>query len=66
MLSTENYYLQEQAKRMPEVDQELYFVIEEKNNGMVEIKNKIKLQKDHLQDMVFKRQMIQTITLRIK
>lgn len=32
LLSTENYYLQEQAKRMPEVDQELYFVIEEKNN----------------------------------
>jgi len=32
LLSTENFYLQEQAKRMPEVDQELYFVIEEKNN----------------------------------
>jgi preprotein translocase subunit SecA len=32
LLATENYYLQEQAKRMPEVDQELYFVIEEKNN----------------------------------
>ncbi|MGB0839948.1 MAG: preprotein translocase subunit SecA, partial [Chitinophagales bacterium] len=32
LLDTENYYLQEQAKRMPEVDKELYFVIEEKNN----------------------------------
>ncbi|OWY19466.1 preprotein translocase subunit SecA [Sphingobacteriales bacterium UPWRP_1] len=32
LLTTENFYLQEQAKRMPEVDQELYFVIEEKNN----------------------------------
>lgn len=32
LLKTENFYLQEQAKRMPEVDQELYFVIEEKNN----------------------------------
>lgn len=33
--NTENYYLQEQAKRMPEVDAELYFVIEEKNNNVV-------------------------------
>lgn len=32
LLATENHYLQEQAKRMPEVDEELYFVIEEKNN----------------------------------
>jgi len=29
---TENYYLQEQAKNMPKVDAELYFVIDEKNN----------------------------------
>ncbi len=33
--NTENYYLQEQSKRMPEVDAELYFVIEEKNNNVV-------------------------------
>ncbi|MFK7905935.1 MAG: preprotein translocase subunit SecA, partial [Chitinophagales bacterium] len=32
---TENHYLQEQSKRMPEVDGELYFVIEEKNNNVV-------------------------------
>ncbi len=32
LLNAENYYMQEQGKRMPEVDQELYFVIEEKNN----------------------------------
>jgi preprotein translocase subunit SecA len=31
---TENKYLQEQAKRMPEVDAELLFVIEEKNNSV--------------------------------
>lgn len=32
LLNTENFYLQEQAKRMPEVDAELYFVIDMKNN----------------------------------
>ena len=32
MRNTENHYLQEQAKRMPEVDSELYFVIDEKQN----------------------------------
>ena len=31
---TENFYLQEQAKHMPKVDQELYFVIEEKSNNV--------------------------------
>ena len=31
---TENLYLQEQAKHMPKVDQELYFVIEEKSNNV--------------------------------
>lgn len=31
---TENKYLQEQARRMPEVDAELLFVIEEKNNSV--------------------------------
>ncbi len=29
---TENFYLQDNAKEMPKVDQELYFVIEEKQN----------------------------------
>jgi len=31
---TENYYLQDNAKLMPEVDKELYFTIEEKNNSI--------------------------------
>ena len=29
---TENYYLQDQGKEMPKVDEELFFVIDEKNN----------------------------------
>ncbi|TVR77355.1 MAG: preprotein translocase subunit SecA [Chitinophagaceae bacterium] len=32
LLKTENYFMQEQSKNMPLVDEELYFVIEEKNN----------------------------------
>ncbi len=32
MHKTENIYLQENAKRMPEITEELYFVIDEKNN----------------------------------
>ena len=32
MQKAENYYLQEQQKHMPEVDEELYFNIDEKNN----------------------------------
>lgn len=31
---TENFYLQDNAKQMPEADSELYFVIEEKNNSV--------------------------------
>jgi preprotein translocase subunit SecA len=31
---TENYYLQDNAKLMPEVDKELYFTIEEKHNSI--------------------------------
>ena len=34
LLKTENYYLQDNAKLMPEVDKELYFTIEEKNNSI--------------------------------
>ncbi len=30
----ENYYLQEQQKNMPEIDKDLYFVIEEKQNSI--------------------------------
>lgn len=36
---TENYYLQEQSRRMPQVDKELYFIIDEKNNS-VDLTNK--------------------------
>lgn len=31
---TENFFLQDQGKQMPTVDQELFFVIEEKNNSV--------------------------------
>ncbi|RYY20395.1 MAG: preprotein translocase subunit SecA, partial [Sphingobacteriaceae bacterium] len=31
---TENYYMQDQNKEMPKVDEELYFVIDEKNNSV--------------------------------
>lgn len=31
---TENYYMQDQQKEMPKVDEELYFVIDEKNNSI--------------------------------
>ncbi len=32
LLKTENHYMQEQNKEMPKVDEELFFVIDEKNN----------------------------------
>ncbi|MBL7786550.1 MAG: preprotein translocase subunit SecA [Chitinophagales bacterium] len=34
LTEAENYYMQENNKRMPEVDKELLFVIEEKNNSV--------------------------------
>ena len=34
MQRTENFYLQDNAKRMPFVDQELYFALEEKNHAI--------------------------------
>lgn len=34
MQKTENYYLQDNAKLMPEVDKELFFTIEEKHNSI--------------------------------
>ncbi|MCX7862323.1 MAG: preprotein translocase subunit SecA [Bacteroidales bacterium] len=34
LLKTENIYLQENAKRMPEITDELYFVIDEKQNSV--------------------------------
>ncbi len=39
MQKTENFYLQENAKRMPEITEQLYFVIEEQHNS-VEITEK--------------------------
>ena len=39
LLKTENYYMQDSNKEMPKVDEELYFVIEEKQNS-VELKDK--------------------------
>jgi preprotein translocase subunit SecA len=32
LLKTENHYMQDQSKEMPKVDEELFFVIDEKNN----------------------------------
>jgi len=34
MRKTESYYLQDQSKEMPKVDEELYFVIDEKNDSV--------------------------------
>lgn len=34
MQKTENFYMQDQNKEMPQVDKELYFVIEERNNSV--------------------------------
>lgn len=34
LLKTENHYMQENSKRMPEVTDELYFIIDEKNNAI--------------------------------
>ncbi|NND78199.1 MAG: preprotein translocase subunit SecA [Flavobacteriales bacterium] len=34
MLKVEAFYLQDQGKKMPEVDEELFFTIDEKNNGI--------------------------------
>jgi preprotein translocase subunit SecA len=34
LLKTENYFMGEQSKHMPEVDKELFFVIDEKNNSI--------------------------------
>ncbi len=34
LLKTEAFYLQDQGKKMPEVDEELFFTIDEKNNGI--------------------------------
>lgn len=39
LLRVENHFLQEQAKHMPDVDKELYFTIDEKNNS-IEITDK--------------------------
>lgn len=34
LLSAENYYMQDQSKEMPKVDEELFFVIDEKHNSI--------------------------------
>jgi preprotein translocase subunit SecA len=49
----ENYYLQEQMKNMPEVDQELYFVIDEKNNSIEMAEKGIELITDSGEDPEF-------------
>ncbi len=43
MQKTENFYLQDNAKAMPEADKPLYFVIDEKNNSVELTENGINL-----------------------
>ncbi len=53
MRKTENIYLADNAKRMPEITEELYFVIDEQNNT-VELTDKgIDLLSDEVQDKEF-------------
>ncbi|RMG83875.1 MAG: preprotein translocase subunit SecA [Bacteroidetes bacterium] len=50
---TENYYLQDNAKEMPKVDEELYFVIDEKTNAIELTEKGIELITDATQDPQF-------------
>ena len=50
---TENHYLQDQAKEMPKVDQELYFVIEEKHNQIELTEKGVDLISGDVQDSQF-------------
>jgi preprotein translocase subunit SecA len=53
MHKTENVYLAENAKRMPEITGELYFVIEEKNNSVEMIEKGIDLISADVDDSKF-------------
>ncbi|MGB1205955.1 MAG: preprotein translocase subunit SecA [Chitinophagales bacterium] len=53
MLDSENYYMQEQSKRMPEVDADLYFVIEEKQNQVTLTEKGIELITQEGEDQEF-------------
>jgi len=53
MLKTENFYLQEQAKNMPVINDELYFVIDEKNNTIELTEKGIDLLTESYQDASF-------------
>lgn len=50
---TENFYLQDNAKEMPKVDQELYFVIEEKQNTIELTEKGIDLLSEEAEDPNF-------------
>ncbi|MBV6405889.1 MAG: preprotein translocase subunit SecA [Flavobacteriales bacterium] len=50
---TENHYLQDQAKEMPKVDQELFFVIEEKHNQIELTEKGVDLISGDVQDTQF-------------
>jgi len=50
---SENYYLQDQQKNMPKADEELYFVIEEKNNSVNLTEKGINLITDSGEDTKF-------------
>jgi len=53
MQKTENYYLQDQAKEMHLVDNELYFVIDEKNNSIELTEKGIDLLSSSIDDSKF-------------
>ncbi len=53
MLKTENFYMQEQQKNMHIIDDELYFVIEEKNNTIEITEKGIDLLTEYTDDPTF-------------
>jgi len=53
MLKTENFYLQEQAKNMHIIDDELYFVIDEKHNSIELTEKGIDLMTESYQESEF-------------
>ena len=53
LLKTEGFYLQDQGKQMPKVDQELYFTIDEKHNSIELTEKGIDLISGDVQDKDF-------------
>ncbi len=53
LLKTESYYLQDNQRNMPQVDEELFFVIEEKNNQIELAEKGIALISNNMEDDQF-------------